>query len=56
VQASAAHDSSAAILCGCFDLYSPLHQLIQRLGIAAKLPFAIHPHMLCHACGFKLGE
>jgi site-specific recombinase XerD len=24
---------------------------IQRLGIAAKLPFAIHPHVLRHACG-----
>src|SRR6266481_7084010 len=27
------------------------HHLIQRLGKAAKLPFAIHPHMLRHACG-----
>ena len=32
------------------------HHLIARLGEAAKMPFAIHPHMLCHACGFKLGE
>src|SRR6266403_4803269 len=32
------------------------HHLIQRLGKAAKLPFAIHPHMLRHACGFKLAN
>jgi integrase len=30
------------------------HRLIQRLGEAAKMPFPIHPHMLRHACGFKL--
>jgi Phage integrase family len=32
------------------------HQLIARLGKAAKMPFAIHPHMLRHACGFKLAN
>jgi integrase len=32
------------------------HHLIQRVGKAAKLPFAIHPHMLRHACGFKLAN
>ena len=26
----------------------------QRLGEAAKMPFRIHPHMLRHACGYKL--
>ena len=25
------------------------HRLVQRLGEAAKMPFPIHPHMLCHA-------
>jgi integrase len=30
--------------------------LIQRLGEAAKMPFPIHPHMLRHACGFKLAN
>src|SRR5262245_42657376 len=30
------------------------HRLIQRVGEAAKMPFPIHPHMLRHACGFKL--
>ena len=32
------------------------HHLIQRLGKAAKMPFAVHPHMLRHACGFKLAN
>jgi type 1 fimbriae regulatory protein FimE len=29
-------------------------KLIARAGELAKLPFPIHPHMLRHACGFKL--
>ena len=32
------------------------HQLIRRLGEAAKMPFPILPHMLRHACGFKLAN
>jgi len=32
------------------------HHLIQRLGKAAKTPFAVHPHMLRHACGYKLAN
>src|SRR5262245_51104724 len=32
------------------------HHLIQRLGEAAKMPFAVNPHMLRHACGFKLAN
>ena len=32
------------------------HRLIQRLGKAAEMPFPIHPHMLRHACGFKLAN
>jgi type 1 fimbriae regulatory protein FimB/type 1 fimbriae regulatory protein FimE len=32
------------------------HHLIQRLGKAAEMPFAIHPHMLRHACGYKLAN
>jgi integrase len=32
------------------------HHLIQRLGKAAEMPFAVHPHMLRHACGFKLAN
>src|SRR6516164_5233025 len=30
--------------------------IVQRLGEAAKMPFPIHPHMLRHACGFKLAN
>src|SRR5262245_24104145 len=32
------------------------HRLIQRVGEAAKMPFPVHPHMLRHACGFKLAN
>src|SRR5499427_7072635 len=32
------------------------HRLIQRVGEAAKMPFPIHPHMLRHACRFKLAN
>jgi type 1 fimbriae regulatory protein FimB/type 1 fimbriae regulatory protein FimE len=32
------------------------HALIQRLGERAGMPFAIHPHMLRHACGFALAN
>ena len=32
------------------------HHLIQRLGQAAKMPFPLHPHMLRHACGYKLAN
>src|SRR5262249_38422016 len=32
------------------------HRLIQRVGEAAKMPFPIHPHILPHACGFKLAN
>jgi len=31
-------------------------KMIARLGIAADLGFAAHPHMLRHACGFKLAN
>src|SRR5215510_1572127 len=32
------------------------HRLIQRVGEAAKMPLPVHPHMLRHACGFKLAN
>jgi type 1 fimbriae regulatory protein FimB/type 1 fimbriae regulatory protein FimE len=40
------------------ELSGPIgfHRLIQRLGEAAKMPFPIYPHMLRHACGFKLAN
>jgi type 1 fimbriae regulatory protein FimE len=31
-------------------------RMLQRCGRAAKLPFAVHPHMLRHACGYKLAN
>jgi type 1 fimbriae regulatory protein FimB/type 1 fimbriae regulatory protein FimE len=30
------------------------HHLMARLGKGAEMPFAVHPHMLRHACGFRL--
>ncbi len=32
------------------------YQLFRTYGVIAKLPLAIHPHMLRHACGFELAE
>ena len=29
---------------------------LASVGEAAKTPFPIHPHMLRHACGFKLAN
>src|SRR5499427_15739 len=31
-------------------------KLVARLGVAAKLEFPAHPHMLRHACGFHLAN
>lgn len=31
-------------------------RMIQRTGRAARLSFAVHPHMLRHACGYKLAN
>ena len=31
-------------------------RLLQRAGKVAKVPFPIHPHMLRHACGYKLAN
>jgi site-specific recombinase XerD len=31
-------------------------RMIERLGNAAKLDIKVHPHMLRHACGFKLAN
>src|SRR5262249_11292811 len=32
------------------------HHPGQRLGEAARMRFALHPHMLRHACGYKLAN
>jgi type 1 fimbriae regulatory protein FimB/type 1 fimbriae regulatory protein FimE len=31
-------------------------KMLSRIGEAAGLPFPVHPHMLRHACGFKLAN
>ena len=31
-------------------------KLLSRIGQAAGFPFPVHPHMLRHACGFKLAH
>jgi type 1 fimbriae regulatory protein FimB/type 1 fimbriae regulatory protein FimE len=31
-------------------------RMIQRTGVAAKLPFPVHPHMLRHSTGYKLAN
>jgi type 1 fimbriae regulatory protein FimE len=31
-------------------------RMMGRLGKAARMPFTVHPHMLRHACGFKLAN
>lgn len=33
-----------------------VYTLIKRYGEMASLPIAVHPHMLRHACGFKLAD
>jgi type 1 fimbriae regulatory protein FimB/type 1 fimbriae regulatory protein FimE len=33
-----------------------VQRMIARAGEVAKMPFPIHPHMLRHACGFKLAN
>ena len=31
-------------------------KLVSRVGEAARSPFPVHPHMLRHACGYKLAH
>ena len=31
-------------------------RIVGRAGEAAEIDFPIHPHMLRHACGFKLAN
>ncbi len=35
---------------------SNVRKLVTRAGLTANLPFSIHPHMLRHACGYKLAN
>jgi type 1 fimbriae regulatory protein FimB/type 1 fimbriae regulatory protein FimE len=31
-------------------------RMVQRTGVAARMPFAVHPHMLRHSTGYKLAN
>jgi type 1 fimbriae regulatory protein FimB/type 1 fimbriae regulatory protein FimE len=33
-----------------------LEKLVARVGVAAKIPFLVHPHMLRHATGYALAN
>ena len=33
-----------------------IRKIVVRAGREAKLPFSVHPHMLRHACGYKLAQ
>jgi integrase len=33
---------------------SNVHKLVARAGRRAGIPFPVHPHMLRHACGYKM--
>ena len=35
---------------------STVRKLVARAGVKAKIRFPVHPHMLRHACGFKLAN
>ena len=33
-----------------------VYKIVSRAGQLARLPFPVHPHMLRHACGYKLAN
>lgn len=33
-----------------------IRKIVGRAGTEARLPFTVHPHMLRHACGYKLAQ
>jgi type 1 fimbriae regulatory protein FimB/type 1 fimbriae regulatory protein FimE len=33
-----------------------IRKIFYRAGVEAKMPFTVHPHMLRHACGYKLAQ
>jgi site-specific recombinase XerD len=41
---------------GRADDAKAFHALFGRIGARANMQFPIHPHMLRHACGFKLAN
>ena len=36
--------------------HEAFRKLLRRAGERAKFPFTVHPHMLRHACGYKLAN
>ncbi len=35
---------------------STVRHIVKRAGTKADIPFPVHPHMLRHACGYKLAN
>jgi type 1 fimbriae regulatory protein FimB/type 1 fimbriae regulatory protein FimE len=35
---------------------SAVRKLVARAGVEAKIAFPVYPHMLLHACGYKLAN
>ena len=59
--ASSATIRRAARTCSSTERRGPLtdsavRKIVARAGIAAGLTFPVHPHMLRHACGYKLAN
>lgn len=53
------YDASPYVFCS--ERKGPLgadaiRKILSRAGKEARLPFTVHPHMLRHACGFKLAQ
>lgn len=54
-------DSAASRFVFCSERGGPLsnrsvHNLVQKAGEEAELPFPVHPHMLRHAKGYQLAN
>jgi type 1 fimbriae regulatory protein FimB/type 1 fimbriae regulatory protein FimE len=41
---------------GSLLIRSTIYQMVARAGRLAEIPFRVHPHMLRHACGYKLAN
>ena len=60
VRESARYKVLGRSLSNC-EQRKPLHRstvilLLHKYGEKARLPVAVHPHMLRHACGFALAD
>lgn len=33
-----------------------IRKIVARAGVESRLPFTVHPHMLRHACGYRLAQ